>query len=63
MLIKLKLITAIISINLLSYDTTEKKVILLVNPPSKNAPLPELMEYYKFKTIQKDSIPPIEFSK
>ena len=56
MLIKLKLITAIISINLLSYDTNEKKVILLVNPPSKNAALPELMEYYNYKTIEKDSM-------
>ena len=63
MLIKLKLITAIISINLLSYDTEEKKVLVLDNLPKKNASLPELMEYYNFKTIEKDSIPSIEFSK
>lgn len=63
MLIKLKLITAIVGINLFSYHTDKKEVIILDSFPTKNASLPELMEYYNFKTIQKDSIPSIEFPK
>lgn len=56
MLIKLKLITAIIGVNLLSYHTDKKEVIILDSFPTKNASLPELMEYYNFKIIDKDSI-------
>ena len=55
MLIKLKLITAIVGINLFSYHTDKKEVIILDSFPRKNASLPELMEYYNFKTIDKDS--------
>lgn len=55
MLIKLKLITAIVGINLFSYHTDKKEVIILDSFPTKNASLPELMEYYNFKTINKDS--------
>lgn len=56
MLIKLKLLTSILSISILSYHTTDKKIELLGNAPKKNASLPELIEYYNYKPIKKDSI-------
>lgn len=49
MLIKLTIITSLLNITFLSHDLSSKKTMVLEAIPAKNAPLPELMKYYKYK--------------
>ena len=49
MILKLKFIASLLNITILS--SGEAKVMKLETPPSLNAPLPKLIEYYHSKSL------------